>query len=78
MTRRAPLKVIKKLEEALRLAKMERISFGFDTDRLTLGSGPDHGQEHGVTDFIKERTRIYRQTWLIPAIEETLAWAKGK
>ena len=78
MTNRAPLKIIKNLEEALRVAKMERASFGSDQDRLTIWSGPDHGQQHTVDAFIKERTRLYRQTWLIPQIEEALAWAKGE
>lgn len=78
MTNRAPLKIIRNLEEALRLAKFERANFGFESDRLTLwSSGPDHGQQHTVDEFIKERTRLYRKMWLIPQIEEVLAWARG-
>lgn len=78
MTNRAPLKIIANLEQALSFAKMERASFGFPTDRLTIGPGRDYGQQHTVDDFIKERTRLYRETWLIPQIEEALAWAKGE
>lgn len=29
--------------------------------------------EANVTDFIRERTRLYRDTWVIPRIEEALA-----
>lgn len=29
--------------------------------------------EANVTDFIRERTRLYRETWVIPRIEEALA-----
>ena len=79
MRRRAPLKIIRDLEEAVSLAKMgDRASFGFKTDRLYLDGGPDNGQSFTVDEFIKERTRLYRQTWLIPKLEQTLAWAKGE
>ncbi len=67
---------IRNLEKALRFAKMESASFGFPTERVRTVYGPRWGQEEAIDDFIKERTRLWRESWLIPQIEETLAWAK--
>jgi hypothetical protein len=78
MTNRAPAKVIRNLEEALRVAKMERASFGFDNERLRIVTGFDEGHEESIDSYIKERTRLYRESWLIPQIEEALAWARGE
>ncbi len=76
---RAPAKVIKNLEEALSLAKMgRRTSFGFLRDHVRIVSGWDAGHEDSIDGFIKERTRLWRETWLIPQIEEALAWARGE
>lgn len=77
MTNRAPLKIIRALEEALRLAKMgERTSFGFE--RLRIMTGPSVGFEESIDGFIKGHTRSWRESWLIPEIEEVLSWAKGE
>lgn len=77
MTNKAPLKIIRNLEEALRFAKMEKASFGFPTERVRMVYGPRYGREEPIDDFIKGVTRPYRETWLIPQIEEALAWARG-
>jgi len=77
MTNRAPLKIIRNLEEALRLAKMERAAFSFTHEKLRIINGFDAGHVESIDSFVKERTRIYRETWLIPQIEEALAWARG-
>lgn len=75
---RAPLKVIANLEKALGLAKMEKASFGFPTERVCVVYGPRYGAEKTIDEFIKDHTRPYRETWLIPQIEEALAWARGE
>lgn len=74
---RAPDAVIVALENALRAATMETANFGFGTERLKITSGPNTGTVASCDEFIKERTRLYRDSWIIPQIEEALAWAKG-
>ena len=77
--RRAPLKIIRRLEEALRYARMERATFGMPYDTLQITSGLGRSDEHvKIDEFVKERTRLWRQTWLIPEIEAALKWAKGE
>lgn len=31
-----------------------------------------------VTDFVRERTQLYRNTWVNPIIDELIAWAEGR
>lgn len=76
--RRAPLKIIANLEQALGFAKMENASFGFPTERVRMVYGPRYGREESIDSFIKGTTASYRNTWLIPQIEEALAWARGE
>jgi hypothetical protein len=76
---RAPQKVIDGLEEALRVAKMETACFGMPGDRVRVvnaSSMPARTQD--LDTFLKEGTRLYRESWLIPEIEEVLAWARGE
>ncbi len=75
---RAPLKIIRNLERALQSAKMEGASFGMTHDRITITGGPSTGFTEDVDSFVKARTRLYRESWLIPQIEEALAWARGE
>lgn len=65
---RAPRWVIQKLREALEAGKMTRASFGSVCE----------GNTETTTAYIKEETRLYRETWLIPRIQEALDWAEGK
>lgn len=51
---------------------MEKAHFG-DIGRV----GPFPTTEGEVTDFIKERTRIYRQSWIIGPLEEALSLVKA-
>ena len=64
-------KEIKKLREIRRLATFESANFS------KLMSEPEHGSfpksEAEVTDFIRERTRIFRETWILSALDELLA-----
>lgn len=79
-------KIINRLEEARRCAAMERASFGFPNDRVTLKSihGGDvpctdlkQGQEVHPDAYIKSITKLYRETWIIPAIDDALALMKA-
>ena len=76
---RAPKHIIARLENALRLAKFANASFGMPGDRVELIAGPINERKIWRTDeFVKEKTRLYRETWLIPEIIEALEWAKGE
>lgn len=70
------------LGRAIEAARMERASFGFDKDRITVtsahmgdfaGTKIKQGDAIHPTDFILEMTKLYRETWLIPPLEEALA-----
>jgi hypothetical protein len=69
---RAPVHVIDKLRDLHSKAAFERASFGLDTvvvrerDSMT------------ADEFCKERTRTYRQAWLLPQIDSLIAWAEGR
>jgi len=69
------------LGKAIEAAKMERASFGFPKDRITVtsahlgdfaGTKIKQGDAIHPTDFILEMTKLYRETWLIPPLEEAL------
>lgn len=72
MKNKLPKFLVNRLKEARRAATMEQAGFGFSTDTLVVA-----GKTVGVTEFIKESTRVYRETWIIPQIDEVLAWAKS-
>ncbi len=76
--RRAPLHLIATLEKALKSAKMEGASFAFPNERIRIVSGMNNGFEESIDGFIKGRTRLYRESWLIPEIEDALEWARGE
>lgn len=71
MNPRAPKHVIEKLREARRISTMENANFGWDVVHTTA-------RELTSTTFVKERSRLYRETWLIPVLDELLAWAENK
>ena len=63
------------IEEALRLARMDNL--GFEDHHLK----PDHPlpkTEAEVTAFIKGRTKLWRDSWLIPALERALDKVKKR
>lgn len=73
MTARVPKRILRKLEEARRYASLESASFGFDHDRVSLNGGPPANK----TDFIKREVLIHHRSWVLPALDEVIAWAKG-
>lgn len=67
------------LEDALSSAKMENASFGFDIDRIKIENvhfGDDTtgrvGDVMHPTEYIKRRTKNYRNSWLVGPIEEAI------
>jgi len=64
------LHVLKAVRDA---ATLERASFSrFSTDE------PLPTSEAEVTDFIRKRTQLYRETWIIPKLDALIAKYEGK
>lgn len=65
--------VYKLLTELRKTVNYERASFAFpDCKVITTGTFEPRDDSRNVhpDDFIKERTRLHRETWIIPLIEE--------
>ena len=82
--KRAPQYVIDRLKKARGYAAMENASFGFPNEFLSarerLTNSPRRGQKSTtvtIDQLIKEETRLYRETWLLPEIDKLIAWAEG-
>lgn len=72
MSHRLPEKIVRELEEALRCANMERANFD------PVGSNADVVIKKGEhTKWIKEQTRLYRQSWIVGPIERILKWSQS-
>lgn len=57
--------ILRLLASALESAELTRADFA---EIATGGSFPT--QEREVTKFIRERTRLYRDTWIVPRLKE--------
>lgn len=77
MKRRAPKHVIDKLHAARKNASLETAIFGFPTDTVLLEGPADRERRMTVDAFIKERIRIHHDSWVLPLLDELLAWAEG-
>lgn len=65
-TRRIPAKMIAALKEAREAATFSRAGFfTFEPDAAKLDAE------------LKERTRLYRETWIIARIDQVIAWAEN-
>jgi len=76
---RAPLSKsdVARLEEVIRYVKFERASFNCITGaREEDGLLPKN--ENEVTEFIKKRTRLYMQSWVLPVLEKMVARGRGE
>lgn len=76
---RIPTEMLLKLIEARDTAKMtpDKASFAFPHDRVkaTQHMGPDIDAH--PDDYIREKTELWRQTWIISPLDDVIAWAKG-
>lgn len=67
-----------KLRELLGHVKMESCSFSCDTDEARqlladIKASPNGGFDgRALTEFIREKTRLWRQSWIIPVVEEMI------
>ena len=58
---------IEKLKKVLGHVKLENCSFD-----CVIGDNNIKIEKGKVTDFIKERTRLFRETWIIPVLENII------
>lgn len=65
--------VVEQLREIRSKAAFENASFGMPADIVTIRGGKEYNKD----EFIKVETRLYRQTWLLPLIDELINWAEG-
>lgn len=72
--------LIEKLETIRSYATLEQASFGFPDDRVEIKSvfagGDDRGRVGDVihpTDYVRQITRLYRETWIISSLNEVIA-----
>jgi len=59
-------KVIREIKEALRSSRMETANFSDMNQKLTIL------KQKEVTEFIKNRTRLYRDAWITAPLERAL------
>lgn len=77
MADRLPEHVLVHIRDAIASATMERAGFnGMNSDGVTITEGKQEPVYHNsLTGFIKERTRLFRQSWIIAPLEEVLKWS---
>lgn len=74
---RVPNRLMRALEGARKSATMEQASFGFPGDTVTHGHHMEAKATEHPDTYIKERTRLYRESWIIHPLDDVIAWAKG-
>lgn len=78
---RVPRKILLALHEIRRTATMENASFGFPDDRLRVvreNFSTEIPSDIHPTDYIKEQTRLWRNSWIESPLDTIIAWAEGK
>lgn len=77
MSDRLPKHILSEIKEALSSAKMERASFdSMNKEGVTIKEGKGKPEHHAsLTEFIKERTRLYRDSWIVARLERILRWS---
>lgn len=75
---RLPSHIENLLREALKSAQMTNASFdhmGADKSTIVYEGNDKKGQTWpSLTDMIREKTRLYRSSWIIGPIEQILEW----
>jgi len=66
---------VRALKEVRERIKMKKASFGRVSE---LDDDPLPKSEKEVTEFIRRRTRLYMETWVLPVIDQLIAEAEGK
>ena len=68
-------KVITLLEDARNAATMRDAGFGFPNEHVVKcgATGIAHSSPEHIMKFIVDRTALYRETWIIPQLDDALA-----
>lgn len=70
-----PRKILDKLKAAREAATLESASFDWPDSTMTVKCRS--GNFKGRPDkFIKERVRVYHQSWILPQLDAVIAWAE--
>lgn len=64
------LAVLKEVRES---ATMERAGFGMPEDRVTWSGGFNGEGSAHPTEYIREQTRLYRESWIIAPLDKLIA-----
>jgi hypothetical protein len=75
---RIPKERIKQLEELRKYILMENASFGHSKLTLHHSHGFVKAGDYTSDAYVKEATRLWRQTWVLPIIDKLLAWGKNE
>ncbi len=67
---RMPKRILAQLREARKAATFENANFGW-------GHAEVSGDVVKVDTLVKEKSQIYRKTWLLPRLDEVINWAEG-
>lgn len=70
--------IIAVLERTLKSAKMEEAELSYIWPGEHYGFLPYPTNEKEVTAWIKQRTQIYRETWLVQPINQVLQMLRGE
>lgn len=74
---RAPAHIIEKLRELDRVSSYVNARFGGPGEE-TLAAAVFRGKGGIKVDaYIKEETRLHRESWILPLLSELLDWAEG-
>ena len=76
MKHKLPPHIVAKIEDVISCAEHKNANF----DGLSPPGDPWEKGAHGydtATDFINERTRLFRNSWLVSPLEGVLDWSEG-
>jgi hypothetical protein len=73
--RRVPRDIERKIRAVLKVASMDESSFGMPQQTITFSGGfGEDPRTEDVTEFIRERTREWRASWVEGPLRQVLQW----
>lgn len=76
--RRVPAHILYKLKDVRATAMMETASFGFPNDCVKATGHFEANFEGHPDEYIKEKTRLWRESWIKGPLDDIIAWAEGR
>lgn len=73
-------KVTEALDELYKFATMENFSLGMPSERIkVVGKVPlgDVAAEYQPTEYVREATKLWRESWVLPIITYLIKWSQG-